>query len=141
MAFPHDFPFDPAYGYGAPELLRVAAPPPPAGFEGFWRARHAAAMRVAPEPRLRPSAAAHSDWIVEELDYRSTGGFTIGGWLLRPRQGPIRRGLVVGHGYGGREGPDLDLPVTETALLFPCFRGLSRSARAPISTDPQWHVL
>jgi len=26
-------------------------------------------------------------------------------------------------------------------VLFPCFRGLSRSACPPISTDPAWHVL
>ena len=38
-------------------------------------------------------------------------------------------------------GPDLDLPVSRTALLFPCFRGLSRSARPPVSQDPNWHVL
>jgi cephalosporin-C deacetylase len=26
-------------------------------------------------------------------------------------------------------------------VLFPCFRGLSRSSRPPISSDPTWHVL
>ena len=48
---------------------------------------------------------------------------------------------MVGHGYGGRDAPDFDIPVTETAVLFPCFRGLSRSRRPPISDDPAWHVL
>ncbi len=65
----------------------------------------------------------------------------IGGWLLLPRAGRVRRGLVVGHGYGGRERPDFDLPVTETALIFPCCRGLSLSAHPPISENPSWHVL
>lgn len=53
----------------------------------------------------------------------------------------MRRGLVVGHGYGGRDRPDFDLPVEETAVLFPCCRGLSLSARPPISQNPSWHVL
>ena len=38
-------------------------------------------------------------------------------------------------------GRTFDIPVKETAVLFPCFRGISRSRRAPISSDPQWHVL
>ncbi len=53
----------------------------------------------------------------------------------------MRRGLVVGHGYGGRDRPEFDLPVKETAVLFPCCRGLSLSARPPISQNPSWHVL
>jgi cephalosporin-C deacetylase len=48
---------------------------------------------------------------------------------------------VVGHGYGGRDRPDFDLPVRETAVLFPCFRGLSRSRRPPIPDDPAGHVV
>jgi cephalosporin-C deacetylase len=48
---------------------------------------------------------------------------------------------VVGHGYGGRDHPDLDLPVKDTAVLFPCFRGLSLSAHPPIPSDPGGHVL
>ena len=75
------------------------------------------------------------------MEYHSTGDLVIGGWLLEPRKGSATRGLVVGHGYGGRDGPDLDLPVTDTVLLFPCFRGLSRSAHPPISREPRWHVL
>ena len=67
--------------------------------------------------------------------------FAIGGWLLTPRHHPIRRGLVIGHGYGGREGPDADLPLQDAAYLFPCFRGLSRSRRPEISDNPAFHVL
>jgi cephalosporin-C deacetylase len=33
------------------------------------------------------------------------------------------------------------LPRADAAYLIPCFRGLCRSARAPISTEPHWHVL
>jgi cephalosporin-C deacetylase len=96
---------------------------------------------VDPQPQLSKSGSSHSDWHVYDVEYTSTGEFQIGGWLLLPREGTFRRGLVAGHGYGGRDQPDFDIPVTETAVLFPCFRGLSRSSRPPVSSDPAWHVL
>jgi cephalosporin-C deacetylase len=143
MSIPTEYPydFDPTYGYGLDALRALRPPEAPAGFDAFWRARHAAALDVDPRPRLAPSTQAHPVWHVHDLTYTSTDAFPIGGWLLLPRAGAVRRGLVVGHGYGGREAPDFDIPVAETAILFPCFRGLSRSRRAPISTDPAWHVL
>ncbi len=143
MTIPTDpsFGFDPTYGFDLARLYALRPPPGPANFDAFWRARHARAGAVDPRPRLADSAAQHPAWQVRDIAYTSTGGFPIGGWLMLPRQGAVRRGLVVGHGYGGRDGPDFDIPVTETAVLFPCFRGLSRSRRPPISDDPAWHVL
>jgi cephalosporin-C deacetylase len=137
----HPFGFDPTYGLGIDELRAIRPPQGPPGFDEFWRARHAAALRVDPQPRLSESGSSHPDWHVHDVAYTSTNQFQIGGWLLLPRAGPVRRGLVVGHGYGGRDQPDFDIPVSETAVLFPCFRGLSRSRRPPISSDPDWHVL
>ncbi len=139
--FAHSFPFDPTHGYGLEDLLAVSGPPPPPDFEDFWRARWRGAVARDPRPRLAPSPLDHPDWLVQDITYESTGGFLIGGWLLTPRHRPVVRGLVIGHGYGGRDGPDFDLPLTDAAALFLCFRGLSRSARPGISTDPQWHVL
>jgi len=95
----------------------------------------------APRPVLRKSKLSHPRWHVLDISYTSTGGFRIGGWMLLPRKGQVRRGLVVGHGYGGRGEPDFDVPVEETAVLFLCFRGLSLSACPPISSDPALHVL
>lgn len=80
------------------------------------------------------------DWRVFEISYVSTGEFLIQGWLLIPYSGIIERGFVIGHGYGGRDGPDFHLPFKHSALLFPCFRGLSRSSRPDISTEPFWHI-
>ncbi len=137
----HPYDFDPTCGLGIDALRAMRPPEAPAGFDDVWAARYGRALRVDPRPRLRDSRCAHPDWIVHDLTYTSTDAFPIGGWLLLPRAGKVRRGLVVGHGYGGREQPDFDIPVTETAILFPCFRGLSRSSRPPISSDPQWHVL
>ncbi|MBY4612061.1 acetylxylan esterase, partial [Rhizobium sp. 9T] len=133
--------FDPTYGKQLADLLAVKQPEAPEGFDDFWEARYLRALTVDPQPVLRRSKISHPDWHVHDLVYISTGSFRIGGWLILPRQGEVRRGLVVGHGYGGRDRPEFDLPVKETAVLFPCCRGLSLSARPPISQNPSWHVL
>ncbi len=143
MSIPTDHPydFDPAHGLGIDELRAIKPPLAPPHFDAFWRTRYAGARDVDPNPRLSESAPVHTDWHVHDIAYTSTGGLPIGGWLLVPRTGKVRRGLVVGHGYGGRDQPDFDIPVEDTAILFPCCRGLSRSARPPISSDSTWHVL
>jgi cephalosporin-C deacetylase len=137
----HPFDFDPTYGLGLDQLRAMRPPEAPPGFDDFWRARYVGALGVNPQPRLTTSVSRHPNWRVHDITYTSTDKFEIGGWLLLPREGTVSRGLVVGHGYGGRDQPDFDLPVKETAVLFPCFRGLSRSSRPPISSDPTWHVL
>ncbi len=137
----HPFAFDPTYGMTQEDLLAIRPPPAPPGFDDFWKTRYRRALEVDPGPQLGRSEMEHPDWHVLDITYASTGGFQIGGWLLLPRRGQVRRGLVVGHGYGGRDQPDFELPVEETALLFPCFRGLSRSASPPIPADPAGHVL
>lgn len=141
ISLPHNFHFDPTYGYTLDRLLQIEGPDEPEDFAEFWRARFERVRNLAPEPRLVRQAGDHPDYEVYDLTYLSTDGDAIGGWLLTPRHAPVQRGLVVGHGYGGREGPDFDLPVRNAALLFPCFRGLSRSRRPGISDNPAWHVL
>jgi len=141
MCFTHGFPFDPTYGYNLASLLDIPAPTPPVDFAEFWKTRYWRALSIAPTAELRHAHWQHSRYRVFDLSYRSTDGVTISGWVLTPLHGDARRGFVVGHGYGGREGPDLDLPFADAALLFPCFRGLSRSARPDISAWPNEHVL
>ncbi len=141
MTFPHGFHFDPTYGYTLDRLLQIGCPDEPPDFAGFWQARYARALELRPEPRLSNRQDWHRDYECHDLAYRSTDDFTIHGWLLIPKHGVVRRGVVVGHGYGGRDGPDYHLPVSDAAFLFPCFRGLSRSRRHPISDNPAYHVL
>ncbi len=133
--------FDPGYGYTLANLLAVKAPPEPPDFAAFWQQARAEAMVIAPCPELRETGQDVQGRRVFDLRYQSTGGCSIGGWLLIPTEGHIQRGLIVGHGYGGRDAPDLDLPFSRAALLFPCCRGLSRSQKSPISTEARWHVL
>lgn len=139
--FAHGYGFDPAYGMDLEQLLAIAPPEPPADFAAFWQARHAAALEVDPRPDIRPTDRELGDYKVFDLRYASTGGVDIGGWLLAPRDGQVTRGLVIGHGYGGRDAPESPPPLDGAALLFPCFRGLSRSAMPGVSQNPYYHVL
>jgi cephalosporin-C deacetylase len=132
--------FDPRYGYSLEQLLTVPAPKEPKNFDHFWQARYDAALACAPQPTLRDRNQDWQNWRVFDVRYTSTDNFPIRGWLLLPKSGVIKRGFVVGHGYGGREAPDFHLPFKDAALLFPCFRGLALSAQPHISTNPHWHV-
>jgi cephalosporin-C deacetylase len=140
MTFAHDFPFDPTYGYDREALLRVPVPPEPPDFADFWQARFRAARAVAPDPILRPAGG--TDTVaVFDVEFTSLDGVRIGGWLTRPRHGTVERGVVVGHGYGGREQPDLALPIANAAAIFPCLRGQSRSRLPGVPEDAMGHVL
>ncbi len=139
--FSHPFSFDPGYGYSLDELLAVTPPDGPPDFADFWRARYAAALTVAPRPRLTELPGTHPRWKIASLTYESTDGFRIRGWALIPRDGEIRRGLVFAHGYGGLDGPDLSMPYENAVLFFPCLRGISLSRCPSVSPEPYWHVL
>ncbi|MCO5730464.1 acetylxylan esterase [Rhizobium sp. SSA_523] len=137
----HPFDFDPSYGMAQADLEALTAPEAPPGFDPFWQERYRRALAVDPQPVRRPSSLSDPRWLVEEVRFTSTDEVQIEGWLLTPKQGPVRRGIVVGHGYGGREAPDFDYPVSDAALFFLCFRGLGKSRHPRISADPLWHVL
>ncbi len=72
--FHHDIPFDPTYGYSLRDLLAVAVPGEPAGFELFWSDLYRRAMAVEVEPqRLREESGSAKNR-VWEIRYRSLGG-------------------------------------------------------------------
>lgn len=133
--------FDPSYGHSLEQLLRIEPPAPPADFASFWQSRYEKAINLAPYPRLKNNGHFHPDFECYDLSYQSTDELTIGGWALIPKNMPVTRGVIVGHGYGGRDSPDFHLPITNAVFLFPCFRGLSRSRHWSISENPNYHVL
>lgn len=139
--FSHSFGFDPGYGHTLATLCAIEAPPVPDDFAAFWQARYRRALTVDPVPRVSGDGWPVGPFRAYDLSYRTSDGLTLWGWLLKPAQGEVRRGLVVGHGYGGRDGPDWEVPLADAAYLFPCFRGLSRSRQPGISDNPAWHVL
>ncbi|MFJ5682769.1 acetylxylan esterase [Streptomyces sp. NPDC093099] len=143
-AFVHGFPFDPAYGRTLDELLVIAAPAPPEGFDTFWRDRYEAALRVGTAPAVGPQEDERDGFRIFGVSFTSVGGLRLGGWLVLPAEGPVRYGCVIGHGYGGRQeaGRDVPLPLPGGAAILPCVRGMgSRSRRPGIPGDADRHVL
>jgi len=133
--------FDPTYGYSLNQLLAVKTPKEPKDFDCFWQKRYQKALTVDPQPQTKIIHEDRQGWRVFDIRYTSTDHFPIRGWLLLPTSGLIKRGFIIGHGYGGRDEPDFHLPFKDAALLFPCFRGLALSAQPAISSEPNWHVL
>lgn len=132
--------FDPSYGYSLARLLTVSTPKEPKDFDAFWQARYQHALSLEPKAQISLLNDNEQGWQVFEIIYHSSADFPIHGWLLLPSDGVIKRGFVIGHGYGGRDAPDFHLPFKDAALLFPCFRGLGLSQHSSISADPYWHI-
>jgi cephalosporin-C deacetylase len=139
--FAHDYPFDPTQGHDLAALLRIEAPQAPDDFVTFWLRLHAEARAITAAPVLHEVVSPRSRIRVFELTFSSLGGRSTGGWLTVPQDRPVQRGVVVGHGYGGRDGPDFHLPFEQAAMVFPCARGFSRSAGPDVPSDPMRHVL
>lgn len=139
--FSHGYGFDPAYGHDLSQLLAIRPPEPPADFAAFWQARFERVRSLDPQPRLTATGERRGGHAVHELTYTSTDGVTLHGWLLLPHDGAVTCGVVIGHGYGGRDRPDDPLEIEGAALLFPCFRGLGRSRVPGLAQNPNFHVL
>jgi len=133
--------FDPSYGYTLEDLLEVGAPAEPDDYEQKWLSWREYALGVKPRPTLHDTGGDHKHWRVFDINFHSTDGVNVGGWLLLPISGTIKRGFVVSHGYSGRIAPDYHLPFRDSALLFYCARGISRSPHLDISNEAHWHVL
>ncbi len=133
--------FDPSYGYTLDTLLNVDVFSEPRDFDRFWQQRYQKAVAINPQPITKLLSENSFDWKVLEITYTSTDNFIITGWLLLPISGVIKRGFIVGHGYGGCNGPVFDFPFKDAAILFLCFRGLALSSHPSISAEPNWHVL
>lgn len=138
--FKHSYSYDPGYNYTLENLLAVGCPDPVADFADFWRQRYQQTVQKTPQFALG-QCGAYAGFTIYDINYQSTGNVSIGGWLLEPEHQPVKQCIVVGHGYGGRTEPDYHFNIPETAYLFPCFRGISRSRCAAVSDQPQYHVL
>ncbi|MDD5350618.1 MAG: acetylxylan esterase [Chthoniobacteraceae bacterium] len=140
-AFAHDFPFDPTYGYDLDALLQLQAPEGPSDLADFWRATYREARAVPLNLSVRPLPSPHPGTDLFEVHYDSLGGRRIGAWITVPHGQRLQRGMVVGHGYGGRECPDFDLPGPECVAIFPCARGFHLSQGDGLPNDAARHVI
>ncbi|MDW5323884.1 acetylxylan esterase [Plantactinospora sp. KLBMP9567] len=126
-------------------LSQVGVPPPPDDFADFWTGLHQRARQVDPAPVARPSGHPESSrpgGSTYDVEFTSLGGIRLGGWLRLPADGRVERGLVVGHGYGGRATPDAAVPVERAAALYFGSRGLPTRGLVPgIPDTARRHVL
>lgn len=141
MSFPHPFPFDPTYGYALEMLRQVPAPSGPTDFAPFWRDTYERTLAVDPQPTMRPIPCDDPSIDLREVEYTSLGGFRVGGWIVARRDRELRSGAVVGHGYGGRDAPELYPPGSPDVAIFPCARGFHRSARPGLPSGSVRHVI
>lgn len=139
-SFDHYYNYDPGYGYSLDDLLSVSAPQEPNDFSVFWRDKYQASLAQSPQLSLNYQCL-RAGYKVYDISYQSTGDVRIAGWLLEPESQVVTQGIVVGHGYGGREQPDYHLQIPGAALLFPCFRGISRSRCDSLPDQPNQHVV
>jgi cephalosporin-C deacetylase len=139
----HDFPFDPTCGCDEAALRAIGAPLAPVDFADFWRETYRLARTVPtiPKRRLLRESSRMKLYEVEFDAWNGPGQIRIGGWMTTPADGIITSGLVVGHGYGGRAGPDLSPLVPSAAVIYPCARGFNRSADSDIPNMADQHVL
>ena len=144
MSLPHSCSFDPTGGY-SPEQLRTLRPviEEPADFADFWRATFDEAMRVPLDWSVKPSAhPGNEHHEVFDIEFAGLLGNRVGGWLTKPRNRPVTRGFLIGHGYGGRDTPDLTPPADDAATIQPVCTGLpTRSLHGGIPAQGGAHVL
>ncbi len=141
MSVEHDLPFDPTHGYGLDVLLKVGWPDEPEDFVEFWTKTYRQARQIPLNITHRQVECANDAVELYEVEYDSWDGVRIGGWLVKPCDVPINRGVVMAHGYGGREAPDLDPPGPPCATLQPCARGFHRSAHPDLPDTSKVHVM
>src|SRR5690625_3996733 len=91
--------FDASYGHDLSALRAIEPPQPVPGFTAHWQARYEAARQVRPELERTPAGTA-CDHDVFTVQFSTTDGRRLGGWLALPRTGPVQRGVVHSHEIG-----------------------------------------
>ena len=132
---------DPTYGHDLGALLQIGAPAAPPDYEEFWRETYAQTLRVPLRIERREIESPDADFRLFEIEFDGWQNFRVGGWLTLPRDGNFERGVVCGHGYGGREAAHFGIAGPRAAALFPCARGFNRSKRIGLPNGAARHVL
>lgn len=95
------------------------APPMPPDFRDFWRSSHD--ELGAPDTEvIAQRGDVRAGRSVRRITFHSSGGGRALAWIVDPVPGaPVRGGLVISHGYGGRTEPDLEVVPPDRAAIFP----------------------
>jgi len=123
------------------KFLAIPLPTEPDGFVDFWQSSYQEARAIPTRITKRAIPSPRPQWELYEIEFDSLSGVRIGGWLTVPKGVSVRRGLVYGHGYGGRDAADFYPPGPPAVCIFPCARGFDRSAHPRIPNTGGAHVL
>lgn len=144
MNIPHPFAFDPTYGQSPEDLLQATLDDPaPSDFDTFWSDLRTRARAVPLGEGIQELPSLNERYRLLLVEYRCYPDYRVGAWAIIPRDlSGVRFGRVVGHGYGGREGPDWEHADPSRAVLFPVVPGfqISGDPRLPFN-DSSKHVV
>lgn len=129
--------------YSLTELLTPPVPAEePADFDEFWRGTFAEFGTGPVGWALAHDLDATETHHVTEITFDSSAGEPAVAFLVVPRaEATVRRGLVIGHGYGGRAAPDLEQVPADTAAIFPAAPGTAPNTGSRFPALPDEHVL
>ncbi|MBL8993308.1 MAG: acetylxylan esterase [Spirochaetia bacterium] len=144
MAFTHDFPFDPTYGYEREALLRIKAPPTEkSDFDDFWRTTYEATLSVPVRAELRESKFIPKNPIdffdLKEIFFDTLQGLRVGAWLYVPKKGKPHSMTIHAHGYGGPGDPAAEKDGGIHLMVHAPGFGLSASPSLP--NESSAHVI
>lgn len=141
IKFNHQHAFDPTHGYSYAQLKEVGHPPVFPEFIKFWEDTYAETLRIPLNIRIEDTGKIYEGRKVLKIFFQSLGSYTTGAWLLEPLQEEIVAGLVVGHGYGGRENHTTSVLPKNTVILMPVARGFHISASPGYPGESSKHVI
>lgn len=123
-------------------LTAPERPEEPADFDEFWRGTFEAYGNGLVGWESVRDLDATGTHHVREIRFESSADEPAVAFLMVPRlEAAIRRGLVIGHGYGGRTAPDLEQVPADTAAIFPAAPGTLPNTSSRFPAAPDEHVL
>ncbi|MDF3130818.1 acetylxylan esterase [Kiritimatiellaeota bacterium B1221] len=140
----HPYPFDPRFGFTQKELTEIQSPDEtPADFCAFWQSAYQEAQTIPLEFQSKELPCETEGQKLFEISYRVWPDYRVGAWMYLPENTQaLKLGIVVGHGYGGRQEVDPGLCGKDRAVIFPVAPGfdLSQDPRLP-KNDASLHVV
>ncbi len=141
---PHEFDFDPTYGHSVPDLQRIRyVDPEPEDFADFWQDLYQKAMDVPLDLKIEEEQSLENGFRCQRVSYRVWPDYRVGAWVIFHEDHPQPDlGVVLGHGYGGREAPDVGFARKDRILIFTIAPGfhISQDSRLPVN-DAGKHVV
>lgn len=136
-----DAAFDGTYGRTRADLHAIEPVPAPSGFAERW-SRWRGEARATDAAPVRLASTSVAGRRVSLIEHGGADGVRLRAWVVEPRVGAPRAGIVHSHGYGGREAVDLARVPEDMAAIFPVARGLPTLNRGVGAPEPvEQHVL